>query len=120
MKIFVFGSNLAGRHGAGAALEARRKYGAIYGVAEGLQGYSYGIATKDHQLNPRRLEDIKISVDTFLAFARDMLVTDPSMEFVVTPIGCGLAGFTSAQIGPMFAGASKNVLLPSGWEQYRD
>jgi hypothetical protein len=115
MKIFVFGSNLAGRHGAGAALEARQRYGAVYGVAEGLQNYSYGIATKDHGLKPRALEDIQASVETFLAFARET----PELTYQVTRIGCGLAGFTDTQIGPMFAGAPANCELPVNWEQFR-
>jgi hypothetical protein len=115
MKIFVFGSNLAGRHGAGAALEARRRYGAVYGVAEGLMGNAYGIATKDHGLKPRALEDIRASVETFLAFARET----PELTYQVTRIGCGLARFTDAQIGPMFAAAPPNCELPVNWERYR-
>jgi hypothetical protein len=116
-KIFVFGSNARGIHGAGAAKEARWKHGAVWGVAEGLQGNAYGIATKDHGLKPRTLEDIQASVETFLTFARD--VEETGMLFQVTRIGCGLAGFTDAQIGPMFAGAPANCELPVNWEQYR-
>jgi len=116
---FVFGSNLAGRHGAGAALEARQKWGAIYGCGEGLQGYSYGIPTKDRQIQPRSLIDIKISVIAFIEFAREMLDVDPTMEFLVSRIGCGLAGYKDHQIGPMFATAPKNCTLPANWEQYR-
>ncbi len=117
MKIFVFGSNLAGRHGAGAALDARRLHGAVYGVAEGLMGNSYGIATKDRELKPRSLDEIKQSVETFLAFARD--VQDTGMQFQVTRIGCGLAGYRDEQIGPMFADAPANCELPVNWERYR-
>jgi len=115
MKIFVFGSNLAGRHGAGAALEARRKHGAVYGVAEGLMGSAYGIATKDRDLRPRTLDDIKTSVETFLNFARET----PELTYQVTRIGCGLAGYQDHQIGPMFADAPSNCELPPGWECYR-
>lgn len=115
MKIFVFGSNLAGRHGAGAALEARRKHGAVYGVAEGLMGNAYGIATKDRELRPRPLDAIRASVETFLAFARDT----PELTYEVTRIGCGLAGYKDAEIGPMFASAPPNCVLPVNWEQYR-
>lgn len=115
MKIFVFGSNLAGRHGAGAALEARRKYGAIYGCGEGLQGYSYGIPTKDRELKPRTLDEIKASVDKFIEFARDT----PETIYQVTRVGCGLAGYRDDQIGPMFAEAPANCELPVNWEQYR-
>jgi len=111
MKIFVFGSNLAGRHGAGAALEARRKHGAVYGVAEGLMGNAYGIATKDRELRPRPLADIKKSVETFLEFARET----PELTYEVTRVGCGLAGYTDADIAPMFEDAPENCELPVGW-----
>lgn len=106
--VFVFGSNLAGRHGKGAALWARQHRGAIYGVGEGPQGQSYAIPTKDAHLRPRALGDIDVSVDTFLLYACE----HPELTFEVTPIGCGLAGFTPAQIAPMFSGAPSNVQLP--------
>jgi hypothetical protein len=115
MKIFVFGSNLAGRHGAGAALEARRRHGAVYGVAEGLMGSAYGIATKDRELKPRTLNEIRASVETFKDFARET----PELTYQVTRIGCGLAGFQDHEIGPMFADAPLNCELPVNWEQYR-
>ena len=115
MKIFVFGSNLAGRHGAGAALEARLRHGAVYGCGEGLQGYSYGIPTKDRQLKPRTLDEIRTSVETFLALARET----PEVTYQVTRIGCGLAGYKDHQIGPMFVDAPPNCELPVNWKQYR-
>lgn len=115
VKIFVFGSNTTGRHGAGAALIARRQYGAIYGCGEGLQGYSYAIPTKDQNLERRSLDEIKQSVDTFLAFARET----PEIIYQVTRIGCGLARFRDDEIGPMFKGAPANCELPKNWECYR-
>lgn len=115
MKIFVFGSNLAGRHGAGAALDARRLHGAVYGCGEGMSGYSYAIPTKDHALKPRSLDEIRQSVQTFLDFARET----PEAIYQVTRIGCGLAGFKDHEIGPMFAGAPANCELPKNWERYR-
>lgn len=108
--VFVFGSNLAGRHGKGAALYARQHHGAIYGLGEGLQGDSYAIPTKDERLQTLPLEIIREHVDSFLTFARQFNAT-----FVVTRIGCGLAGYTDAQIAPMFATAPENCLLPEGW-----
>jgi hypothetical protein len=114
--IFVFGSNLAGRHGKGAALYARRHRGAIYGQGEGLQGTSYAIPTKDgrngakltdpSQLLP--LEVIAIHVGIFLGFAD----AHPELTFQVTPIGCGLAGYKPDDIAPLFAKAPTNCLLP--------
>jgi hypothetical protein len=107
-EIFVFGSNLAGRHGKGAALAARRFHGAIYGQGEGLQGNSYAIPTKDARIQTLPLDAIFTYVATFRDFARQ----HPELTFRLTPIGCGLAGYTPAQIAPMFRDAPSNVILP--------
>lgn len=108
--IFVFGSNLAGRHGKGAALFARQKCGATYGQGEGLQGDSYAIPTKDAQLRTLPLSEVQKHVETFLDFARQF-----NAIFTVTRIGCGLAGYQDADIAPMFAAAQPNCILPDGW-----
>ena len=113
MEIFVFGSNLAGRHGKGAALEAKRKHGAIYGQGVGLQGRSYAIPTKDAKLAPLSLGEIKTHVEQFLQFAKD----NPQHVFIVTPIGCGLAGYHPLDIAWMFRGASENVRLPGEFRE---
>lgn len=107
-QIFVFGSNLAGRHGAGAARDASKFFGAEYFKGEGPTGSCYAIPTKDHSLRPRSLDEIERSVLSFLVYA----VRHPDYEFIVTPIGCGLAGYTPEQIAPMFWGHPKNVILP--------
>jgi hypothetical protein len=109
--IFVFGSNLAGKHGAGAAWQAFRHYGAIRGQGEGLQGRSYAIPTKDEQLVKIPLPGIAIHVRRFLGFAR--IHTD--LEFWCTPIGCGLANYKPKDIAPMFRGAPPNVHLPDSF-----
>lgn len=96
--IFVFGSNLAGRHGKGAALIAHKQYGAIYGQASGLMGRSYGIPTKDARLGVLPIKTIRQYVDRFIAFA----VGSPQLTFNVTPIGCGLAGYEPYEIAPLF------------------
>lgn len=109
--IFVFGSNRTGWHGAGAALHALRECGAVYGQAEGLQGRSYGIITKELRQThpPVKLTEVNAGVKKFLTFAR----RNPHLTFEVTPIGCGLAGFTVAQVAPLFGGrVPKNVRLP--------
>jgi len=111
--VFVFGSNLAGRHGKGAALWARHHAGAIYGQGEGRQGNSYAIPTKDERLNPRSLMGIEDSVKAFLDYAR----SNPEEKFRLTPIGCGLAGFSREQIEPMFEGAPDNVIWPPEWRE---
>ena len=86
--IFVFGSNLAGRHGKGAALYARQARGAIYGCGIGPQGQAYAIPTKDHALNTLPLDAITRYASGFLTYAR----AHPELAFELTPIGCGLAG----------------------------
>lgn len=108
--IFVFGSNLAGRHGKGAALHARQHHGATYGQGEGLQGDSYAVPTKDANLRTLPLDTIAKHVESFLMFARQFNAT-----FVVTRIGCGLAGYTDSQIAPMFKDAPSNCTLPDDW-----
>ena len=111
--IFVFGSNLAGRHGKGAALYARNYHGAIYGQGVGRQGDSYAIPTKDALLITLPLTAIKNYVDDFLEYAR----TYKDDHFRLTPIGCGLAGYKPSDIAPMFKDAPKNVLLPKEFEE---
>lgn len=110
--IFVFGSNLAGRHGKGAALHARQHCGAVYGQGKGLQGHSYAIPTKDAYLRTLPLETIQKYVNDFLTFARQSNFT-----FEVTRIGCGLAGYKNEQIAPMFANAPPNCVLPIEWRR---
>lgn len=104
-EIFVFGSNLAGHHGGGAALLAWRKWGAVWGQGVGLQGQTYGIPTMHG--GP---EAIRPYVDEFVGFAR----RHPELTFLVTEVGCGIAGFTPAQIAPLFADAVgvENICLP--------
>lgn len=101
-EIFVFGSNLAGRHGKGAALYAKKYYNAIYGQGEGYQGRSYAIPTKDENLKPRRLQDVSESVRTFITFVNKCRILGYDFIFTITPVGCGLAGFRPDQIAPMF------------------
>lgn len=111
--VFVFGSNLAGRHGKGAALWARQHRGAVYGCGVGYQGNSYAIPTKDERLHTLPLERISEHVAYFLGFARHVR---PDLIFQLTPIGCGLAGYKPDQIAPMFADAPPNVILPPEFE----
>lgn len=102
--VFVFGSNLAGRHGAGAAKFALKQRGARYGVGEGRTGNAYAIPTKDSALRTLALDEIGRYVRQFVQYADD----NPELLFQVTPIGCGLAGYTSEQITPLFWGAPPN------------
>ena len=110
MSIFVFGSNEAGRHGAGAA-KAAKKHGAIYGQGRGRQGDSYAIPTKDKHLETRPLHAIALDVQIFIQYANE----HPELTFEVTRIGCGLAGYKYSDIAPMFKDAPSNCNLPEGW-----
>jgi len=109
--IFVFGSNLAGRHGAGAAKDALEQYGAIYGQAEGRQGDSYAIPTKSSKLEPLPLAWINEHVQAFLIYA----TAHPKLAFQVTRIGCGLAGYRDEDIAPRFRDAPSNCHLNPAW-----
>jgi hypothetical protein len=110
-EIFVFGSNLAGRHGKGAALHARKHYGAEYGVGIGPTGDAYAIQTKDIALRSLPLDQIKGWVSDFIAYAYHR----PNLTFKVTAIGTGLAGYKHEDIAPMFKGAPPNCKLPAEW-----
>ena len=108
-EVFVFGSNLQGYHGGGAARAAINKFGAIWGQGVGLQGQSYAIPTMQGGV-----ETIKPYVDQFIAFAKD----HTELFFYVTRIGCGIAGFTDDEIAPLFKEAVNvsNICLPETFE----
>ena len=110
-QVFVFGSNLAGRHGKGAAKAAVR-FGAKYGVGEGPSGQTYAIPTKDERIRTLSLNRIWSAVCRFLRYAKE----HPDQQFLVTPIGCGLAGYKPTDIAPMFADAPSNVILPKPFQ----
>lgn len=112
VEIFVFGSNLAGRHGKGAALHARQHYGAKNGQGEGRHGNSYAIPTKRTPWETLPLDVISGHVATFKRYAWLRQKMHLEEQFLLTPIGCGLAGYTPEQIAPMFADAPSNVVIP--------
>jgi len=114
-EIFVFGSNLGGRHGAGAARTAYMKFGAKMGVGVGLQGNSYALPTKDKYLNTLKREEILNYIDEFIDFAK----SNTELTFYVTEVGCGLAGYEPKDIAPLFFSAMRvgNIYLPKRfWE----
>lgn len=110
-QIFVFGSNLSGRHGKGAALTAKLYHGALYGQGIGIQGNSYAIPTKDIYLKPLPLSTIAKYVEDFKEYAKQ----HPELEFFVTRIGCGLSGYKDKDIAPMFTNSPPNCKLPPTW-----
>ena len=107
-EIFVFGSNLRGMHGGGAAYVAYRNFGAIMGQGVGLHGQSYAIPTMQGGV-----DTIRPYVDEFIEFAKQ----HQNLTFLVTRIGCGIAGFTDEDISPLFVKAHEvgNIILPAGW-----
>ena len=110
-EIFIFGSNLSGRHGKGAAKTALG-WGAKWGQAKGLQGKTYGIPTKDASIRRTlTIEEIKPFVDEFIEFAK----ANENLIFLVTEIGCGLAGLKPKEVAPLFKQAVNvlNIYLPS-------
>lgn len=113
-EIFVFGSNLAGVHGAGAAREALMTYGAVMHKGVGLCGQSYALPTKDYKIQTMRLSIIGVYVTRFIRFAS----AHPELEFYVSAVGCGLAGYDHSQIAPLFIGAPENCSFCDHWKQY--
>ena len=111
--VFVFGSNLKGWHGAGGALFAHTHCGAAEGIGEGVTGMSYALPTCKIPGLPLQLRDIELAVDRFLTLACESPLT-----FFVTRIACGYAGYTDAEIAPLFADASSNCILPPEWDIY--
>jgi len=107
-EIFVFGSNLSGFHGGGAARIANERFGAVWGQGVGLQGQSYAIPTMHGGV-----ETIKPYVDEFITFAKE----NPDKHFLVTRIGCGIAGFKDSEIAPLFRDClpMQNVSLPKSF-----
>lgn len=112
-EVFVFGSNLGGFHAGGAARVALEQFGAVWGQGVGLQGQSYAIPTMHGGVDV-----IKPYVDEFIAFARE----HRDLKFLVTPIGCGIAGFTIDEIAPLFADAidDENIILPEDFVKVID
>lgn len=121
--VLVFGSNLAGRHGKGSALLAKEEFGAVYGQAEGLQGSSYGVPTKDGRPGTPALRDpaatlpiqtIREAVNRFIHFAKE----HPDMDFHVVRLGCDLATHKNEDIAPLFEDAPANCSFPEPWAPY--
>lgn len=115
-EVFVFGSNLAGYHGAGAAAKAHRDFGALMGQGIGVQGDCYAIPTKGFKLSIiLTLEEIQEHVNVFIEHAKQ----NPDKTFLVTQIGCGYAGYSPAQIAPLFKEAEEiqNIHLPESFWQ---
>lgn len=112
-EIFVFGSNEAGVHGAGAAKAAHSMFGAKMGVGLGFTGRSFGIPTKDYDIKTLPIEKIEVYVKIFLYYANDY-----RRKYFVTRVGCGLAGFSDSEIAPLFKNAPDNCNFPEEWKPF--
>lgn len=113
-EIFVFGSNLSGVHGAGAAKTAHLFFGAEMGKGVGLVNSTYAIPTKDENILTLPLDKIIPYIEDFKQFANE----NQHLKFILTRIGCGLAGYKDEEIGPLFKGSPNNVIFPNEWLVY--
>ena len=117
-EVFVFGSNLAGIHGAGAAKIAYKKFGAVWGRGVGGPfGQCFAIPTKDNKIQTMPLSDIEAFVQAFVRFTQAQNLYQIQRQWFVTRIGCGLAGYKDEQIAPMFKGAV-DCSFAEQWKDY--
>ena len=112
--IFVFGSNLKGVHGAGAAKYARFRRGAVLGVGQGPTGSSYALPTKGFDIDELTVKQIKTFVDQFINYT----IRNQRKDFQVTQVGCGLGGHVAADIAPLFELAPPNCYFDYTWKPY--
>lgn len=112
-EIFVFGSNMLGHHGGGAAIQAMEQFGAEWGINEGLTGRCYAFPTLEREMTKRGMRALQNSRDRLFATARAL----PEYTFLLTKVGCGIAGYTEDEIKPLFKDAPANIKLPKDWEE---
>lgn len=110
-QIFVFGSNLAGNHAGGAARQAKEQFGAEDGIGEGLTGRCYAFPTLERDMNQRGQRALETARNRFYATARAL----PEKEFLLTKVGCGIAGYPEEQMRGLFLNPPTNVILPEEW-----
>lgn len=107
-EVFVFGSNANGLHGGGAARIAHERFGAVWGEGHGHHGQSYAIDTMSG------LEVLAAEARTFVAYASK----HPELTFLLTPVGCGIAGYSPEQVAPLFASLPENVTVPETFTRH--
>lgn len=112
-EVFVFSSNIAGMHDTGTAKQAL-KYGARHGQGVGAAGRSFAIPTKDHDLVTMKIEHIKLYIDRFIKITHEY----PRVNFFITRIGDGLAGYKDRDIAPLFKGCNNNCSFADQWKPY--
>lgn len=111
-EIFVFGSNLAGNHAGGAAFQAFRDFNAEWGTGEGLTGHCYAFPTMDNTMRPLTMSQLKKIRTRFYK----VVDQHPDMAFLLTKVGCGIAGFSEEKIQKLFVNAPKNIIKPKEWK----
>jgi len=111
-EVFVFGSNLAGIHGAGAARQAYKQFGAALGVGEGLTGQCYAFPTLGPKLEKIPIERMEEARDSLYSCCAEL----PEKTFLLTKVGCGLAGYDELEMRALFTRPPKNLIVPEGWE----
>ena len=112
--VFVFGSNLAGKHAGGAARTALAHFGAMSGVGRGWSGQSFAIPTMNEHLQQMPLSQIQHYIDDFKIYAKN----HPKITYFITSLGCGVAGYKVEEIAPMFKGIAKNVIFPASFRPF--
>lgn len=112
--IFVFGSNLGGRHGKGAAVVARKNFGAEFGRGHGRTGDTYAIPIKTRQLDTLNINTVTEMIEEFVAYSR----THPELKFFVVRVGCGLGNYKDEQIAPLFRECGENCSFAEEWRPY--
>lgn len=110
-QVFVFGSNLAGNHVGGAARQAREEFGAEEGIGEGMTGRCYAFPTLDASFQQRTDEDLRWSIREFYRVAK----ANPDKQFLLTKVGCGIAGYSEEYMKQLFCDTPANVVLPFEW-----
>lgn len=110
-EVFVFGSNYAGNHAGGAARQAHDDFGAEMGIGEGLTGACYAFPTLESDMNRRGRRGLEMSRNRLYSTARAL----PDMQFLLTKVGCGIAGYPEDEMKSLFADAPENVILPEDW-----
>jgi hypothetical protein len=110
-EIFVFGSNLAGRHGAGAARQAHQQFGAVYGVGQGFTGQCYAFPPLSGSLEKLPLFRLEVERDVLY----ETCVSRDDLRFLLTKVGCGLAGYPEDTMKALFIDPPANLILPEDW-----
>lgn len=110
-EIFIFGSNLAGEHAGGAAKIAHEKFGAEWGIGEGLSGQTYAYPTLERDYHKRGVRGLEAARDRLAATARAL----PEKTFLLTKVGCGIAGYDEDEIKALFSDMPSNIVKPLGW-----